>query len=72
MTSKRSFMTSQDNLMLSPHIFMASPRSFMFSRLNKNKSTASVDGNVESHIFGCHFIFCAYYGKPYSIEKMVL
>jgi hypothetical protein len=57
--------------MLSERIFMTSPRSFMLSRLNKNKSTTSGNGNIVSHIFGSRF-FCANYGKPYSIVKMVL
>jgi hypothetical protein len=72
MTSKPSFMTSYRSLMLSPRIFITSPRSFMLSRLNKNESTASGNGNVESRIFAAHFIFCANYGKPYRMEKMVL
>jgi hypothetical protein len=72
MTSKRSFMTSEVRLMLGSRIFMASPRSFMLSRLTKNESTASWNGNIESHILTAHIIFCANYGKPYSIVKMAL
>jgi hypothetical protein len=72
MTSKPSFMTSYRSLILSSRIFMTSPRSFMLSRLNKNESIASGDGNVVSHIFGSPFYFCANYGKPYSIVEMVL
>ncbi|PZX92931.1 hypothetical protein DOS84_13765 [Flavobacterium aquariorum] len=72
MTSKPSFMTSYRSLMLRLPIFMTSQRSFMLRRLNKNESIASGWRGIDATFLAAHFIFCANYGKPYSIVKMVL